>query len=203
MKKQLVIVGIFVVAINLVACSSAPHQVESENMAPDWRGVPYNNLLVTGIYEDRAYRISSEITFSDELKSKGIKASPGYETLPQLNSLDDSAEVSRLLASQGFDALLTVATTQLNDEYTYRDALQTRGWVYLLGGRPGAGTSTGILISSLASGTYALHIALWDAKTQKPVWQATTHSVFQDTTEDEIKTLAELVIQKLRGKGLI
>lgn len=120
-----------------------------------------------------------------------------------MSALDVATAISDATTAKGVDALLTIATTEVNDDFTFGDALETRGMVYLLGGRPGAATETGILISYLSSGIYSLHIGLLDAKTQKPIWQATTHSVFQDTTSDEIKSLADLVVQKLRSKGLI
>lgn len=203
MKNLFPLFSIFYFAIMISACSSTPHEVEKESVEPGWNGAPYRNLLIVGVYEDRPFRIGSEIGFSDELNTKGVNASPSYEIIPDLSVLDNADAISAATSTKGFDALLTVATTEINDEYTYEDALETRGMVYLLGGRPGAATETGILIAYLTSGTYALHIGLWDTKTQKLVWQATTHSVFQDTPSDEIESLADLVVQKLRAKGLI
>ncbi|WP_455201419.1 hypothetical protein [Kaarinaea lacus] len=203
MNKLIAVFAIIASTLLIYACSTTPHQVEKETPVSNWNGKPYKNLLIIGVYEDRPFRISSEISFADDLKSKGVKASPSYELIPQLSALDNATAISDATYAKGFDALLTIATTELNEEYTYEDALEARGMVRLLGGRPGPGTEAGILISYLSSGTYALHIGLWDAKTQKPVWQVTTHSVFQDSTSDEIKSLADLVVQKLRSKGLI
>ena len=203
MNKLIAVSGIIASTLLIYACSTKPHQIEKEKLMSNWNGEPYKNLLIVGVYEDRPFRISSEISFSDELKSKSVTASPSYEAIPQLSALDNATAISDATTAKGFDALLTIATTDINKEYTYEDALETRGMVRLLGGTPGAGTEAGILISYLSSGTYVLHIALWDAKTQKPIWQATTHSVFQDTTSDEIKSLADMVVQKLRSKGLI
>lgn len=203
MKKPLALLCIFTSMFLIVACSSTPHEVEKETLAPSWNGEPYKNIMIVGVYKDRPFRISSEISFSDELKSKGVTASPSYELIPNLSALDNANAISETTTSMGFDALLTVATTDVNEEFTYGDALATRGFVRLMGGKPGAATETGILIAYLTSGTYALHIGLWDAKTQKLIWQATTHSVFQDTTSDEINSLADLIVQKLRAKELI
>lgn len=203
MKKPLALLSIITSMFLVVACSSTPHEVEKEALTPNWNGEPYKNLLIVGVYKDRPFRISSEISFSDELKSKGVTASPSYEIVPDLSALDNANAISDATLSKEFDALLTIVTTDVNEEFTYGDALATRGFVSLLGGKPGVATDTGILISYLSSGTYALHIGLWDAKTQKPIWQATTHSVIQDNSSDEIKSLADLVVQKLRAKGLI
>jgi len=203
MKKPLALLCTITSMFMIVACSSIPHEVEKETLTPKWNGDPYKNLLIVGIYKDRPFRISSEISFSDELKSKGVTASPSYEIIPDLSALDNTNAISDATLSKEFDALLTIVTTDVNEEFSYGDALATRGFVSLLGGEPGVATETGILISYLSSGTYALHIGLWDAKTQKPIWQATTHSVIQGKSSDEIKSLADLVVLKLRGKGLI
>ena len=203
MKKSILLPGIVVVMMVINACSTTPHEINSEKMDSSWKGQPFKNVLIVGLYEDRPSRISGEVSFTDELKSKGVTASPSYDVFPDLNVLKDAAAVRKTAVSKGFDGILTVATTDVNEKYTYEDALETDGWVYLLGGKPGAATDTGVLISALSSGTFALHIALWDASSQKLVWQVTTDSVIQDSASDEIKSLADLVVQKLRAKGLI
>ena len=55
----------------LSACgSSAVHSVSDEELTPRPDGQTYSDLLIVGVYNDRAYRVSSETTFAEELKTR-------------------------------------------------------------------------------------------------------------------------------------
>lgn len=194
-----------VAALLLLAagCASAPHQVGEETVSPDWGETPYENLLVIGVYQDRTYRVSAETAFAEELKSRGIQAEASYDRIADLLSLDSEEEIGRVLANGGFDGVMSVATLDPGYDYDYGDALETRGMVYLLGGRPGAATNLGTFIAWAGSGLYSLHLGLWDAETQKPVWQVTTDSNSTGSESEDLKALADFVAGTLREKGMI
>jgi hypothetical protein len=82
------------------------------------------------------------------------------------------------------------------------DYFATRGMVYLLGGKPGAATDMGAMVAWAGSGLYEMYIGLWDAKTAKPVRQITTDSSSSGSNADDIKTLADFVVDTMREKGL-
>ena len=204
MRKELILIGILTAAFVVGACgSSAPHRVDKEEMSSTWGGQAYKDLLIVGVYDDRTYRVSAETAFSEELKSRGITAEPSYDVIPILSSLSSEAAIADMLASRSNDVLLTVATIDAGYEYDYGDAMATRGMVYLLGGKPGAATDSGTFIAWAGSGFYTLHIGLWDAKTQKPVWQITTDSETTGSDSGDLKALAEFVVDTLREKGLL
>ena len=83
------------------------------------------------------------------------------------------------------------------------DAMATRGWVYLLGGEPGAGTDLGNFIAWAGSGQYSLHLAVWDAETMDLVWQATTASSSTGSESEDLEALSAFVVSTLKEKGIL
>jgi len=188
----------------LPACSSAPHKIHEEWMTPEWRGTEhFQNLLVIGVYDDRAYRVSAETGFVEELKALGVAAEPSYDAIPDLEALNSDDAIARALESRSNDTVLSIATIDPGYDFDYEDALETKGMVVLLGGRPGPFTDLGNFVSWAGSGHYALHLALWDIDTQKPIWQVTTDSHTTGSESGDIKALADFVVTALRQKGLL
>lgn len=187
----------------LLGCASAPHRVAQESVSPEFAGETYGDLLVIGAYEDRAFRAGSETAFVEELRSRGIRASPSYALIPDLASLDDEATMQELLAREGHDAVLSVATIDAGYDYDYEDYLETRGLVYLLGGRPGAFTDTGAFLSWAGSGSYRLDLGLWDAASLQPVWLITTDSQTTGSETGDTRALTDFVVETLRSRGLL
>jgi hypothetical protein len=187
----------------LPACGGPPHKIHEEWMVPVWRGKPFQKLLIIGVYDDRTYRASAETGFVEELKALGVAAQPSYDVIPDLDTIDTDDKVAQALSSRKSDAVLTVATIDPDSKLDYQDALEKRGLVYLLGGRPGPFTDMGGYRSWAGSGHYTLHVALWNVDTQKPIWQATTKSHSTDSESGDIKALADFVVATLRKKGLL
>jgi len=191
------------VLILIVGCASGPpHRVDSEELNQEFAGKTYSRLLILGVYKDRTFRVSGETSLAEEFKSRGIEASPSYDLVPDSGSIK-SAEIASIVSSGSFDGILTIATLDPGYDYDAGDYMATRGMVYMLGGEPGAGTDLGAMIAWAGSGLYTLHVGLWDAETQKPVWQVTTDSESTGSESGDLQTLAEFVVTTLRGKGLL
>lgn len=203
MRKEVVVIGAILVALVFSSCASVPHRISDEELSPEWSGKAYRNLLVIGVYTDRPYRIGAETSFAEILKGKGITATPSYDLIPQLSSLESQEDLAEKLATTDHDAVLVVATLDEGYDYDIGDYFATRGMVYLLGGRPGTFTNLGSFIAWAGSGHYTLYVGLWDAKAQKPVWQITTNSETTGSESEDAKALADFVVEKLREKGLL
>ena len=61
----------------------------------------------------------------------------------------------------------------------------------------------GNFVSWAGSGAYTLYVGLWDAATQKPIWQITTSSQGTSSESEDLKALADFVVATLREKGLL
>lgn len=190
-------------ALTVSACAGAAHRVDQEELGPGFADRSFGDLLIVGVYEDRTFRVASETAFAEELAARGVGATASYTSIDDLGTLDDETALRRALEGTTHDALLTVATIDAGYEYDYEDYLETRGLVYLLGGRPGAGTDLGSFISWAGSGIYKLHIGLWDAETLSPIWQITTNSETTGSESGDTAALAQFVVEALREKGLV
>jgi len=191
------------IALFISACASKPHQISGESLDKEAGNGPYSNLLVLGAYDDRQYRVGAEALFAEVLKEQGIKAAPSYDILPALKSLKSNEEVAEKLKGTGYDAVLIVTTLDKGYDYDLGDYYATRGFVYLLGGRPGPATELGSLFAWAGSGGYTLYVGLWDAATLKPVWEITTDSETTGSDTEDNKALAKFVAGQLYEKGLI
>ena len=195
--------SIAIVAIVISACgASAPHRVETEETAAEFAGKSYKNLLIVGVYKDQGFRAGAETNLAEELKSRGVAASPSFNSALNPDAIKADA-IAEVLASGSHDAVLTIATLDPGYEYDAGDYMATRGMVYMLGGKPGAGTDLGALIAWDGSGVYTLYVGLWDGETQKPVWQVTTDSEATGSESEDIRALADFIVENLRAKGLL
>jgi hypothetical protein len=98
MNRNLMLFAIVLAALLVMACEGGPpHKVADEEFDSAFAGKTFSNLLVIGIYEDRTFRISGETTLAEELKVRGVKASPSYDLLP--NTRASAAEIQSALRS--------------------------------------------------------------------------------------------------------
>ena len=202
MMKTIHNATIISLAFLLGACGSSPtHKVADEEFDASFSGKTFSNLLVIGVYEDRTFRVSSETALAEELKARGVSASPSYDLLPSIQP--SSAEVQSAMTAREFDGVLTVATLDPGYDYDAGDYFATRGMVRILGGEPGAATDVGAFIAWAGSGLYTLHVGLWDAETGKPVWGVTTDSADSGSASGDLRDLAGMIVDRLRIKGLL
>ncbi len=187
----------------LIGCSTATrHDIKTERLAPEWNRQPFTNILVVGVYEDRAARISSESVFAAEMSEKAVPARAGYEVIPNLDLLDDQAGVRAALAGTEVDAILTIGTITAGEDFDY-EAWRTQYAAVRLLGSEGTFTRIGGDIDYYESGILQLDIGLWDAQTLTSVWNAQTDSYSLEDPTEGVITLANFVISSLRERGLI
>jgi hypothetical protein len=200
--RTLVLLGALTASLVSGGCSSTPHRIASEEFAGDIDGKPFSNFLVVSVYDDRTFRVSGETAIAEELKARGVAASPSYDLLSNPRGVGNT-QLSVLTAAGSYDAVLTIGTLDPGYDYDAGDYMASRGLVYMLGGRPGAGTDLGALIAWSGSGAYSLHVGLWDARSGKPVWQVTTDSTSTGSETGDLKALADFIVDELRKKRLL
>lgn len=203
MKPWISLTFIAGIAFFICACASKPHQISDESLEKGAGKGSYSNLLLLGAYDDRQYRVGAEALFAEVLKEQGIKAAPSYDILPALKSLKCNEEVAEKLKGTEYDAVLIVTALYKGYDYDLGDYYATKGFVYLLGGRPGPATELGSLFAWAGSGGYRLYVGLWDAATLKPIREVTTDSETTGSDTEDNKALAKLVAGQLYEQGLI
>ncbi len=185
----------------IAGCASAPHQSRDEQVQTPTAGQQYRQMLVLVVADDEAKRISSEASLSALLNQQGLTTNPSHKLFPAPLPEAASAEQSRRLAQ--YDGVLIVTLEDEGYEYDYADHLALRGWVYLLGGKPGSGSNIGSLIAWAGSGHYQLNLSLWDTQTGDAVWQAGTDSTRSDSESEDLQALAKHIAARLRAHRLV
>ena len=68
MKRNITLFSIVAAAFLMSACgSSKTHKVSKEEMSPEAKGRTYRNLLIVGVFTDKATRVGSETAFAEEM----------------------------------------------------------------------------------------------------------------------------------------
>ena len=157
-----VLCAAFIVLI-VAACSRQP-DVAGE-------GKVYGNLLFIGAYDDRQYRVSAETLFTDVLKKEGIDAAASYNLLPGLENIQSNTQVADKLKGTKYDGVLIVTVLAKRDSLVTDSYETSKGFVYLLDGRPRRSAERGSFIAWADAGPFEIYAGLWDAQTLRPVWQ--------------------------------
>ncbi len=182
------------------ACTSTQHNIDQEKMGSAWDGKPRTNLLVVGMYEDRTVRVSVESVLASQLTEKGIKASPSYELLPDLDA--EYASIQTGTQGKGYDAILTMATLKGGEQFDYESHQALYAFVRLLGSE-GTFTRLGGYADQGAAARHVLDIGLFDAESFDPIWSATTASREADIGPDGIKRFAGWLAGELKSRKLV
>ena len=205
MKNFRLVLLLIAGAVLLTACSTATrHIIKTENQDPNWKGESLKNILIVGIYKDRAFRISSESVFAAELSEKAVASSPSYDLISDLGILEDEGAIHNALEGKDFDAIMTIATIKASKEFDYEGWQAQYNLFRLLGTDRGSNwTQIASQLDYYESGKFVLDIGLWDAKTLNPIWNATTNSYSQEKTTEQIKKLSDFMIETLNNRGFI
>lgn len=163
----------------------------------------YSHLLFVGAYDDSKYRVSAEKTFVAVLQGKGIDASVSYKLLPGLKNVQNNTEVSNKLKGTEYDGMLVVSILENGYDYNLNNFHASKGFVYLLDGRPRRPAERGSFLAWAGTGDYLIYAGLWDVKTLRPVWQITTDSKSTGSDKKDNELLAEVIAEALQEKGLV
>jgi hypothetical protein len=185
-------------AAAIAACSTEPYELTSEEHDYGWRHQAYRSLLVVGVYPDLQLRQAAEIAFAYELSRREVAAMRSLE-----RPGGEAAAVVRNPAGAGVEGMLTIATVPAAAAARLQRALERQGPDHLveLARRDRVAREDVGLYA--APGKRILHVALWDAETLRPVWQATTDSYGEVPAENQINALALDIVGTLRRRNLI
>lgn len=195
-----------VLVFGLVACGST-HQLKHSAKDPEWLGEPFERILVVGLAE-RKYRIPFEDTFAAELRSMGIDAVASYRSVPDPTSLDNPAEVEKILASTGVDSVLTVRAEGFREAHNEAwgiayaatwfliDDYQTRRDVRRV-------VAAGAAIDNMDAARYGVETELWNAANYRSVWVGKTDTYDAGDLREVVSSYADVVVSELRAKALI
>ena len=117
----------------LCGCRGQGHEIAKEKKDPNWKGGPVQNILVIGLYDDKAYRVSAEGVCVQEFAAKGITSKASHGIIPSLNTTKSPSATQSAIAGKGFDAILSVSTLKSAEKFDYEAHAATYAFVRLLG----------------------------------------------------------------------
>jgi len=195
MKNLFSVLGAAFIVMFVSACARQPDAMSEAKI--------YSNLLFIGAYDNRQYRVSAETLFTDVLKKEGIEAAPSYNLLPGLENIQSNTQVADKLKGTQYDGVLVVTVLAKRDSLVMDNYEASKGFMYLLDGRPRRSAERGSFIAWAGTGSFEIYAGLWDAETLRPVWQVTTDAKTTGSDTEDNKLLAEFVAEQLKQKGVV
>ncbi|MXR70018.1 hypothetical protein GNT65_15245 [Shewanella sp. JBTF-M18] len=188
--------------VMMTGCSSQPHEIASEQLS-DQFNKQYQSLTVMAAQTDPTSRKMVENLLAEDLSQHQVNATPSFVNLPDTASITDEAALSAYADNQASEALLIISLTDEGYNFGYDDYLEHRGWVYMLGGKPGVGTQLGSLISWAGSGQHKLHVQVYDKQAKQTVWQADIDAKDSGSEVQNIQALTRFVIDEMQARAII
>lgn len=200
MTKNFKRLALILTTIFVVACTTEPYQLTSEQREYRWRQDSFTVLRVVALYADPQQRSTAEVAFAYQLARKGVDVARGMdvsdtgpagfpgsasdaETTPAglliVTTLDAASRnaVERRFAEQGIDALEEMLVSRAPPRAQEKHFTLTK--------------------------SAYLHVALFDARTRSLVWQGSSDSYGTLTPQQQINALSLDIIRTLAQRGLI
>ena len=189
--KPFIVLGACVVAL-MAGCSTV--SVNDQWRDPSFAGPPLSNVLVVGISRGDTMKRVFEDVFSQQLQAAGVRAERSYARLPQgATSLNLSD-----LKTTGIDGVLTTRVQRVEQKVNVTPSGPSYGGFYGWYGSAWASTPDVHQYEVVT-----LETSVWDVKSEKLVWTATTQGVRTNDLTQATKDLAATLIPKLKSEGVI
>jgi hypothetical protein len=182
--------------LTLAACATMT--VQDQWKDPSFHGPPATNAVVVGIARSDVMRRVFEDTFAQQLTAAGIHAVPAYTQVKA--GEDGQFQLSDFVRQSSADVVIATRVQrvqQKTDVYpTYTPV--TYGGFYGWYGTAWAATPT---VSQYEVVT--LETTVWDPKTQKLIWAATTQRVASQDVPKVTQQLAQTLIPRMKADGVL
>ena len=194
-------------ALALVVAACASTTIRSAWYDSTYTGGAFRRLVVVGSHANIAVRRAFEDAFVQRLQADGVDAVPGYRVLPADAAPGDPVWNAAVEAS-GADGLLAVRLLRVD---TRTQVMTTMMPAPMMGGPYGYGYGYGygwgpamVAVPEVTQYDVAsVETNLWDARTKRVVWAATTDTVNPSSVQQEAPGFADLIIGQLTARGLL
>jgi hypothetical protein len=182
--------------LTVAACASV--SVNNQWKDPSWAGPPASNVVVIGIARSDATRHVFEDTFVADLTAAGVHAIPGYTQITP--GEDGSVRISEFVRSSSADAVLATRVMRVQQKVNVSPGYTPVGYGGFYGWYGGAWASTPT-VSQYEVVT--LETTVWDPKSEKVIWAATTERVASSDIPKVTNQLAQALIPRLKADHVI
>ncbi len=188
------------VAVLLVAgCAST--SIRNAWFDTSYKGGPFRKILVVGFGDNIADTRVFEDIFVQKLQAAGVDGIPGYLTLPQGTPPGDSAWNAAVEGS-GATGLLAVRLLRVDTKTQINTVMMPAPMMWgPYGGWYGPAMVAVPQVQQYDVATVETN--LWDVKTRRVVWAATTDTFNPASVAQETPGFADVIIGQLAARGLI
>jgi hypothetical protein len=182
--------------LTLAACATT--SVMNQWKDPTWHGPPATNIVVAGIARSETTRRVFEDTFAQRLNAAGLHASPAY-TQVQAGE-DGRIKLSDFVKASGAEAVIVTRVQRVQQKINVSPGYAPVGYGGFYGWYGGAWAATPT-VSQYEVVT--VETTVWDTRTEKVVWGATTERVASQDIPKVTSQLADTLIPRMRSDGVL
>jgi len=196
----------------VASCASTSTSLKNVWDDPDYSGGPFKRIIVFGIGADGAMSHTFEEVFTAALKQRGVEGIPGYTVVPE-GEQPTRENIEKAAKAAGADGFLVARLMKTDRETQYSPGyLPTRPAD--IGPVPAIGMYNSFYGYYGAAVTYAppsatdfevvtVETNLWDVKTEKRVWSATSQTFAPGNVAKEAPVFSKVIIDALAKRGLL
>jgi len=189
-------------AVALIAAACASTSIRSAWYDTSYTGGAFRKILVVGIGGNLTDTRVFEDIFSQKLKAAGVDGVPGYLTLPA-GAQPGNPVWNAAVEASGADGLLAVRLLRVD---TKSQVVTTMVPGSMMWGGPYGGWYGPAMVAVPEVQQYdvaSVETNLWDVKTHRVVWSATTDTFNPASVAQETPGFASVIIGQLAARGLV
>ena len=185
-----------VLVLTLAACATTT--VRDQWKDPSFHGPPASNAVVVGIAKSETTRRVFEDTFAQQLAAAGVHAVAAYT---QVKAGDDGRiQLPEFVRQSSADVVIATRVQRVQQKTDVYPTYTPVGYGGFYGwyGTAWAATPT---ISQYEVVT--LETTVWDPKTEKLIWAATTQRIASGDVPKATEQLAQTLIPRMKADGVL
>jgi hypothetical protein len=191
------IVTALTASLLLVGCASTT--LRTAWFDSDFTGGPFKRILVVGVTPTLTDRRVFDDMFAQALTAAGVQGIPGYQFVPDAPRVSEAA-FDEGVAKSGADGLLLVRLLGVDQRTQVSTIMVPAGY-----GPYGSvwGPMWYAVPNVQQYQTANVETTLFEVKTHRPVWSATTETLNPSSVAAETPGFAKLIIGQLAARGLL
>lgn len=197
-------------ALISLSCGCSTSSVVDEWREPSVSGAPYRKVLVIALGKRVELRRQYEGEFARDLRRRGAEAIEGSALLPDDTDKVDREALLKAVADSGADAVAITRLLKMDQRVvgaspTYTPPTSSlhgyhaANWSSYYEPAPASGSGLQAYVQTVAT----LETSLFDAKSAKLVWRATTETVDADAAQRQIPGLVKRLVDAMAKAKMI
>lgn len=186
------------VMLTLVISACATTSVSNQWKDPSWVGPPASSVVVVGIARSDATRRVFEDTFARELQAAGVRAEVSYTQIQPGEA--NTMKLSDFVKSSNADVVLATRVQSVQQKVNVSPGYTAVGYRGFYGWY-GSAWSAAPTVTQYEVVT--LETTVWDPKSEKLIWAATTQRVASQDIPKVTAQLAQTLIPRMKHDGVL